>query len=128
MANLGHVALAQGDVGRATQLFVEALHLHRAQKNQLGMAECLAGLAGVAGAEAQPARAARLFGVAAAVREALGARVWPAEQADYERNLQRTRAQVDAAAWEAAWAEGRAMSLEQAIAYALELTATFPYL
>jgi hypothetical protein len=30
------------------------------------------------------------------------------------------RGQVDEAIWEAAWAEGRAMTLEQAIAYALE--------
>jgi DNA-binding NarL/FixJ family response regulator len=37
-----------------------------------------------------------------------------------ERDIAAARAQLDAATWEAAWAEGRAMSLEQAIAYALE--------
>ena len=38
----------------------------------------------------------------------------------YERMLGSVRAQLDKATWEAAWAEGRAMSLEQAVAYALE--------
>ncbi len=42
---------------------------------------------------------------------------------EYERALTDGRGQLDEATWEAAWAEGQAMSLEQAIAYALEPTA-----
>jgi predicted ATPase/class 3 adenylate cyclase len=122
--NLGHVALAQGKIEDAKKLFIEALRLHLTLKNRVGIAECLAGLAGVAGAEKQPERAARLFGAAEALREGLGARVWPAEQADHERNLSNARAQLSIGAWEKAWQEGRAMSVEQAIAYALGETTT----
>ena len=37
-----------------------------------------------------------------------------------ERDIAAARAKLDAATWEAAWADGRAMSLEQAVAYAFE--------
>jgi len=39
---------------------------------------------------------------------------------EYERATTTVRAGLDTAAWDAAWAEGRAMTLEQAIAYALD--------
>ncbi len=39
---------------------------------------------------------------------------------ELDRDLAATRAQLDAAAFEAAWAEGQAMTLEEAMAYALE--------
>jgi tetratricopeptide (TPR) repeat protein len=117
--NLGHVALAQGDTLRARELFVEALQLQVTQRQMGGITECLAGLAGVAGAEAQTERAARLFGAVEALREALEIRVWPAEQADYIRNVASTRALADESTWETAWQEGRAMTMEQAIDYAL---------
>jgi predicted ATPase/class 3 adenylate cyclase len=119
--NLGYVALAQGDPDHARELFIEALNLHRAQKNRLGISECLAGLAGVAGAERQPQRAARLFGASAALREAPGVPMWPAERADYDRNLALARAQLDDAAWQAAWEQGQTMTMEQAIAFAVEV-------
>src|SRR5207253_1458534 len=127
--NLGRVALAQGEVEEAKQLFTEALRLQIGHKDRGGIAECLAGLAGVAGAEEQPERAARLFGAAAALREGPAPQGWSAELVDYERNLERARAQLGPepakqAIWEAAWQEGRAMVLgergmEQAIEYAL---------
>jgi tetratricopeptide (TPR) repeat protein len=127
MHNLGHVALAQGRVEDAKKLFVEALHLQTGYKDSVGIAECLAGLAGVAGAQKRPERAARLFGAAEALYEALGVipHVWPAERADYERNLGSARAQLDEATWEKAWQAGRAMltsegGMEQVIAYAAD--------
>ncbi len=118
--NLGYVALALGNAERAAGLFIESLRLHLELSNRHGVTECLAGLAGVAGALGQPLQAARLFGASDALREALDAIMWPAERADYERNLSVARAQLDDATWQAAYAEGRAMSMEQAVAYAQE--------
>ena len=70
--------------------------------------------------QADTLRAARLFGAAEALRETLGAprlaiyaRAPPARVASL-------RSQLDEPACAAAWAEGRAMTLEQALAYALE--------
>jgi len=65
-------------------------------------------------------RAARLFGAAEALREALGAPVLWFQRQSYAQGVAALRAWLDDAACAAAWAEGRGMTLEQAIAYALE--------
>ena len=77
------------------------------------------GLGGVAAARQQPERAARLFG-AAIEDNTLISVMEPAEQADTERCIAAARAQLDETVFAVAWAEGQAMTLEQAIAYALE--------
>jgi hypothetical protein len=82
------------------------------------MAECLEGLAGVAAAQQQPERAARLFGAAKAWREMTGAPLPPSRRAGYERDLAAVRAGVGKAAFVEAMAVGTSMSLEQAIACA----------
>jgi hypothetical protein len=43
-----------------------------------------------------------------------------ANHIEYERTLAMLRAQMDDIAFAAAWAEGRAMTMDQAIAYAFE--------
>jgi hypothetical protein len=114
------VALHQGDCQKAAGLFAESLTLFREQGDKKGIAECLAGLAGVAGVKGKADRAASLFGAAEAAREALGVVLWPANRIDHDRNVATIRAQLNGAAFAATWAEGRAMALEQAVAYALE--------
>ena len=64
-------------------------------------------------------RAARLFGVTEAFRER-GTRLPPAERAGYEQDQAAAQTVLGAAAFTAAWNEGRTMSLEQAVAYALD--------
>ena len=64
-------------------------------------------------------RAARLFGASEALRAQLGTRLFPYERDEYERYVELARSQLDEATWQAAWNEGRAMTLEQAIEYAL---------
>jgi hypothetical protein len=49
----------------------------------------------------------------------LGLPLPPGDRAAYERDVTTAHNQLDAAAWQAAWAEGQAMTLEQAITYAL---------
>jgi hypothetical protein len=65
-------------------------------------------------------RAARLFGAAAALREAIGAPMPPSEHEAYRRRVCRAREMLGEAAFDAARAEGRAMTPDQAIAYALQ--------
>jgi len=121
--NLGHVALHRGDGRQAATFFEEGLALYRELKGKEGIAECLAGLAGVAGAEAQPERAARLLGAAEALLEATGSQMVGVDRAEWDHNVAAARAQLDEAAFAAAWAAGRAMAAgdwERAVAYALE--------
>jgi hypothetical protein len=69
-------------------------------------------------------RAARLFGAAEALREAIGTPFARVEQEAHRRRLSRVRALLGEEAFAAAWAEGRAMTVEQAMADALNETAT----
>jgi len=70
--------------------------------------------------EGQPERALRLVGAATVVREAIGSPLSPAEQTKLESKLQSVRQALDLEAQAAIHAEGRTMSLEQAIDYALQ--------
>src|SRR3712207_7167529 len=85
-----------------------------------GIGLCLAGLAGVAGRQGHADRAARLFGAAEALHEAIHDPPPPAHRREIEQNVALARAHLGEARWKTGWAEGRTMSLEQAIAYALD--------
>lgn len=71
----------------------------------------------------EPERAAWLWGAAEALRQSIGAREAPASRATRERLIAQAREQLGEAAFAAKWAEGRAMTMEQAVAYALESAA-----
>lgn len=117
--NLGYLALRGDDARRALGLFRESLSLFRSQGDHRGIAECLAGLAGVLAALKQPQRAARLLGAAEAQFEVSGAATSRANLSDSARTLTMVRAGMDESALAAEWATGRALSLEQAITEAL---------
>ena len=118
--NLGNTALAQGDVMQAAALFTKSVALQRELGDKLDLARSLVGLASVACVAEQPERAARLFGAAEALYDAIGARQALHYSIHRERTVARVRAQLGEARFTAAWAEGQAMTPEQAIAYALD--------
>jgi predicted ATPase/DNA-binding XRE family transcriptional regulator len=116
---LGLIACAQGNQGRAAQLLRDGLALAWSIGDRRRAAFCLEGLA--ATWAHRPLDAARLLGTAAALREALGAPLPPAEQAGYERTFTAARAGADPAAFAAAWGIGQTTPIEQAIEQALAL-------
>jgi non-specific serine/threonine protein kinase len=79
----------------------------------------LEGMASLAGARGEATRAAHLWGVAEAAREVTGIALPPGEQELHESHLASASSQLGEDAWEAALAEGRAMSLEEGAEYAL---------
>jgi DNA-binding CsgD family transcriptional regulator len=120
---LGRVVQDQGDLGRAAALYRDSLAFFRDRGDPRGIAEGLARVGQVVAVGqplAQLPRAARLWGAAAALRERIGAPLPPVDQREHEQVVERARTQLDAATWAAAWAEGRGLPLEQAIAAALE--------
>jgi hypothetical protein len=77
----------------------------------------------VASVQGRAERSTRLFGAAKGLLEAVGVPVYNYYKPDpslYERTMAATRSRLGVAYCEAARAEGRAMSFEQAVAYALE--------
>jgi predicted ATPase/DNA-binding SARP family transcriptional activator len=119
LVNLGEVALAQGEWERATALYRESLGLMQSTGSQWYMALALVGMAGATLGQGQTERAARLLGAGEALVEAIGGRIPPIDRRFYERTVAATWAALDEAAFAAALAEGRAMTLEAALAYAL---------
>jgi predicted ATPase/DNA-binding CsgD family transcriptional regulator len=117
--DLGWAALHGGDPERARGAFEEGLALCTELGDKMAASGYLDGLACVAGTEGGAERAARLFGAAEALREAVGWPLNPEEEALKEPYLRTARSQFEEGSWEVAWAEGRAMSMEQAIDYAL---------
>lgn len=120
LINLAAVADRQGDHGRSTALLQEGLLLGREIGAGDEVADILERLAWVAIAEGHASRAVRLGGAAEARWEALSVPPAREDRAEHGRAVQAMRAALGAEAFAAAWSEGRALSLEQAIALALE--------
>ena len=116
---LADVEFNDGAPETALALYQEALLLLRDVEDKWWISWCLEGIAEVAVSETRPARAATLFGAAAGLREAIGAPRPPGFLSYLERDLATARDRLDEPAFAAAWEEGRAMNLEEAIAYAL---------
>jgi predicted ATPase/DNA-binding SARP family transcriptional activator len=121
LVSLGQARLYGGDTG-SEQSFIEALQIFNELQQTLGPfhAECLEGLAGVSGARGRPEKAARLFGAAESIREAIDVSLTPAMREPYDKTVEIASKELDDPTWQAAWNEGRGMTPEQAIDYALE--------
>ncbi len=120
LVNLGNVANDQGEYPSARALLEQSLAIQRDLGDRAGMAESLEGLGYVEFRLAGPGRAARLWGAAERLREQIGAPMRVGELPRYDRQVAAARAAVgDATTFGAAWQEGRAQTLEQAVRDAL---------
>jgi predicted ATPase/DNA-binding XRE family transcriptional regulator len=115
------IAQFRGDDALTADLLRESVGLSAALRNMWSLGYGLVQLAGVAARQGQPVRAARLFGFAEAMSDStsLTPSFSPAMRALYEQDLPNAVAQLDAEAFDAARAEGRAMSISEAVAEAL---------
>jgi non-specific serine/threonine protein kinase len=113
--DLGRVARTQGDAAQAREYYIESLTVFGDLRDKELIPECLEGIAGLASEAEQPVQAARLFGAAETLRESAGVPLPPVHRAAYERDLAAARAALDERAWRTAWAEGRALLMQQAI-------------
>jgi len=112
------VALAQGDVEHAERDTHDALARAAEDAAHLvipDILECLAILAGDGGGHRE---AARLFGAADAIRERMGTVRFKIWDVGYEASVAAVRDALGEKDFESAWAEGAALSTEEAIAYA----------
>ena len=121
LAYLGWTALLRGDPEGARALLTESLGLQREVDDKPAASESLGALACVAEVRGEAERAARLFGAAQALREVTGLQKEPGDSMLQEPYLAAARSRLDEASWEAAFAEGWAMSFEDAIEYAISV-------
>ncbi len=120
LCQLGRTVYLQGDVAQSKQLFDEALDVMRVERlaGHL-LADCLDWLASVADADGRPRAAATSFGAADAQWQASGGVRYAPERPAYEVELTRVKGKLAPDEFAAAWAEGRAMSREQAVDFGL---------
>jgi non-specific serine/threonine protein kinase len=121
--NLAQAALSRGDYDGAASLFEEGVNLSEQMGDRANVAYCLEGLAVVANGRGEAERSGRLTGAAEGLHEAVGVPVYvyyEPHRSVYERTVATVRSHLGEEVFEAARAEGRAMTFEQAVAYALE--------
>jgi non-specific serine/threonine protein kinase len=118
--SLAHLDLDRSDRSAALSGFQESLAIFADLRYQYGMAYALEGLAETAVAHRQYAHGLRLAGAAASLRQATGAAAAAEFRARHARRLDEARQALGAAAAAAAWNEGAALSLDAAVAAALE--------
>jgi len=118
--NMGEVAQEQEDYRRAAALYAESLSIRKELGDRFFIVSSLHNLAEVACSRKNYERGARLFGAAEALREMIGAPLPNAKRANFDRYREEARDALGRADLKAAWTEGRLMSLDQAIEYALK--------
>jgi predicted ATPase/class 3 adenylate cyclase len=118
---LGFIAQYREDYQGAKDLFTQSLEMQEKMSNRQGIAECLAGLAGLAVISGKIEQGVRLFAGAQALLDDIGAPMAPADCVEMERELSLAREQLSEVAFSTAWSEGGKMSMEEAIASARNL-------
>jgi tetratricopeptide (TPR) repeat protein len=117
---LGYVALHQGMINEARQIFTESVQNFQKDKYNIGVIFALEGVAGLDIATDKPERAARLIGWADTKREEIGDSRWRVEQAEIDKIAATCNVKMGKASFSEAYQEGKKMSLDEAIADALQ--------
>jgi len=123
---LAKVKAQQGDDATAYNRFEESLAIAREDGDLFNTAFALEGLARLFAAQGQPTRAARLWGEAEILRERMGILLLPVERNGYEQAVAAAHAQLGERAFATAWAAGRSMTPEQALAAQGQVTIPSP--
>jgi DNA-binding CsgD family transcriptional regulator len=120
--NLGFLALLRNDHEEAAALLRENLRLARQSGYKLATQYSFLGLGFVADSWNDPVRAARLWGATETMEETFGIKITPIARSamDYETRVATARSHAGETAFQTAWSEGRSMSPEEAIDYALQ--------
>jgi tetratricopeptide (TPR) repeat protein len=126
LADMGNLTRDQRNFSTAHSLYRESIKKFQELDHRRGIARLLECFAGSAAAQLDAERALRLAGVAAALRQNIGAPLTPAEQAKLEAALDPARRALDNAAGATAWLEGWDLPVENAIEEVLALEPAVP--
>jgi non-specific serine/threonine protein kinase len=128
LSNLAQLARLEGNLDRSQSFSREGLSIAHRLGNQEDLLYCLAGIGGIAAERRQFVRAAQLLGAAAAIADTLGMTLQPLEQAQFDHDVGVTRAGLSDAAFQQAWATGRLLPLNEAVAEASQDTGSLDQL
>lgn len=111
----GDLAVRQGDHGLALSRYRESLDQAKLHEDTRHLAETLVAIGILATECGEPARAARYFSAASALRGSSGATMSSWTQPSYERAAAAVHAQLSPEAFAANWAVGEGWSLDEVI-------------
>jgi ATP/maltotriose-dependent transcriptional regulator MalT len=117
--HLAQLAWREARYEEATALCRESLTFNQEVGDRRGVIACLAGFADIAAGQGRLERAARLMAATEKQLAEIGTRLLVLDKMEYDRNLSVVRAGLDDKSLSTCLEEGREMTLEQAIGYAL---------
>jgi tetratricopeptide (TPR) repeat protein len=119
-SELAHALRQHGKFDEAIALYKMVLPIWQDFGHRAAVAHEVECLGYIASAQGQNERAARLLGAAEAIRKTINSTLNGIELVEYEKEIAALRAGLDENKMQAAWAEGRALTMDQAIEYALQ--------
>jgi predicted ATPase len=124
LSDLANLHRDQRDDREAKRLYGESIRIFHTLGHKRGIARVLECLASAAAAQSHAQHSLRLAGAAAVLRQRLGAPLSRAEQSRLDVALEQAREKLGNTQGMAAWMEGWAMPVEQAVQEALNYAAT----
>ncbi len=118
-SEIAHMQRAMGNYGEARKTYQETIKVFQDHGNRPAVAHQLECFAMIAAVEEEPQRAAKLFAAAETIRDVTGHKRTDEEEAEEAQFMGRLRAMLPEAEFNALWAEGKSMTMEQAIGLAL---------
>lgn len=119
-SEIGHVERMSGDLPEARAIYQETIKRWQELGNRSAVAHELECFGFIASAGGQPGRAARLFGAAEGLREMCQSPMTDEERVEYDQWMEGLRGNLAEADYKAAWEQGRGMTMEQAVHFALD--------
>lgn len=119
---LSMAAQAQGEIDEAFAFCRESLNLHRTARGSRETAVALEQMAHLLHIRGAPAPAACLLAASETLRVSLGFRRYPLLQSRYEERMAALRQEMEPERLSSAQAAGTGMTIERAVAYALEMS------
>ena len=117
--NLGAVARGRGELQKAEAFYEQSLAVTREVDDRWLTVILLLGIGCLLASRNRTERAARVLGAAERHRSEIGFEFESSALADYDRAVERARAELGDQAFQAAWNLGRTMTLDEAADHAL---------
>ena len=114
------IAILQQDWDSALSRLKESVAVRKEIGDKGGLVWCLEKLGQVTFQKENPEKAVKIFSAAESIRAALGSVMDPFDLPEYDRNIASLRNQLGEEKFNTAWNQGRTLTLEKAIALALE--------
>jgi hypothetical protein len=118
-SELGHVERQSGNLTQAKLIYRETLKGWQDLGNRSAIAHQLECFGFLAIQDEEPQRTVKLFGAAEALRERIQAPMTDYEHVEYDQAVAQVRSMLNEPEFIALWAEGRSLTMEQAIEFAL---------